>query len=152
VFDEANIQFTGGGNGPYYSLLSRTGYSPLYFMAILAHPLFEGVIKSGASEFRGAYYSHGKQFMERLPIRTINFADAAELKLHDDLVAMVKQVISTKKSYQDMQNPARKVVLRRKLEFLEAGLLEQVNQLYGITAADIKTALSDQIFITDFEE
>jgi methylase of polypeptide subunit release factors len=152
VFDEANIQFTGGGNGPYYSLLSHTGYSPLYFMAILAHPLFEGVIKSGASEFRGAYYSHGKQFMERLPIRTINFADAAELKLHDDLVVMVKQVISTKKSYQDMQNPARKVVLRRKLEFMEAGLLEQVNQLYGITAADIKTALSDQIFITDFEE
>jgi type I restriction-modification system DNA methylase subunit len=152
MFDQANLKFTGGGNGPYYSLLSRTGYSPLYFLAILAHPLFEGMVKSGASEFRGAYYSHGKQFIEKLPVRAINFAEPAELKLHDDIVVAVKQIIAAKKTYQDMQNPAKKTVLKRKLEFLEAGLMEQVNQLYGITAADIKTALSDQIFITDFEE
>jgi len=152
VYDEENIQFTGGGNGPYYSLLSITNYSPLYFMAILSHPLFEGIIKSGASEFRGAYYSHGKQFMEKLPIKEINFADPTELKLHDDIVDLAEQVIAAKRNYLGMQNPARKTVLRRKLEFLETGLQDQVNQLYGITAADISTALSDQIFTTNFEE
>ncbi|QKJ32871.1 Eco57I restriction-modification methylase domain-containing protein [Mucilaginibacter mali] len=152
ILDEANLQFTGGGNGPYYCLLSRTDYSPLYFLAILAHPLFEAMVKSGASEFRGAYYSHGKQFIERLPIKAINFAEPAELKLHNDIVAVVKQIIAAKRTYQDAENSAKSTVLARKLAFLETGLVEQINQLYGITAADIRTALSDQIFITDFEE
>ncbi|MEZ2443348.1 N-6 DNA methylase [Chitinophaga sp. RCC_12] len=152
VFDEENIKFTGGGNGPYYSLLSHMEYSPLYFQAILAHPLFEGIIKSGASEFRGAYYSHGKQFMEKLPIRAINFTEPAERKLHDDIVQLVKQIIAAKRTYQSMQNPDRKAVLKRSLEYLKNGLLEQVNQLYGITTEDIRIVLSDQSFITNFED
>jgi len=61
VYDVDNLQFTGGGNGPYYSLISNSEYSPLYLLGILSHPLFEAMVKAGASEFRGAYYSHGAQ-------------------------------------------------------------------------------------------
>ncbi len=152
VFDQAQLQFTGGGNGPYYSLLSAGQYSPLFIMGILAHPLFEAMVKSGASEFRGAYYSHGKQFIEKLPIKAINFDVAADLKLHNDIADAVRKIITAKKNYQEMQNPAKKTILKRKLIFLEAALVNRINQLYNITADDIRTALSDQIFITDFEE
>lgn len=152
IFDHINLQFTGGGNGPYYSLISRDGYSPLYFQAILSHPLFEAMVKAGASEFRGAYYSHGKQFIEKLPIRAINFAEQADVTLHDQIVAAVEQVIATKQAVINATNPAKRTVLKRKLVYLETALVDTINNLYGITDADIQIALSDQIFITNFEE
>lgn len=73
ICDDNNLQFTGGGNGPYYSLITNTAYSPLFILGILSHPIFEAIVKAGASEFRGDYYSHGKQFIENLPIKKIDF-------------------------------------------------------------------------------
>lgn len=75
VLDTRNLLFTGGGNGPYYGLLNKSNYSLLYFLGILSHPVIESMVKSGASEFRGSYYSHGKQFIEKLPIKKIDFTN-----------------------------------------------------------------------------
>ena len=76
VLDTKELFFTGGGNGPYYGLISRSEYSLYYILGILSHPIIERMVKAGASVFRGAYYSHGKQFLERLPIRKIDFNSA----------------------------------------------------------------------------
>src|SRR5690606_24949905 len=90
VYDQENLQFTGGGNGPYYSLFTNSEYSLFYILGILAHPVIEAMVKSGASEFRGTYYSHGKQFIENLPIRKIDFDNPDEKRQHDDIVKTVK--------------------------------------------------------------
>ncbi len=85
TLDKQNVQFTGGGNGPYYSLVNVSNYDILYFMGILSHPLFENMVKAGASEFRGAYYSHGKQFIENIPVREIDQNN------HDEVSSYTRQ-------------------------------------------------------------
>lgn len=97
AYDEANLQFTGGGNGPYYALIPKTEYSLFYLMGILSHPVFEAMIKAGASEFRGAYYSHGKQFIENLPIRSIDFdSTTPEKGYYDAIIKTTQEIIATK--------------------------------------------------------
>jgi type I restriction-modification system DNA methylase subunit len=144
VFDESNLQFTGGGNGPYYSLFTSSEYSLYYILGILSHPLFEAMVKSGASEFRGAYYSHGKQFIENLPIRKIDFTNQEEVKLHNELVKTVKSLIATKATFNGNYISAKKKVMGHKLDLLFNSLVEQVNSLYGITSEELNTVLNDE--------
>jgi hypothetical protein len=152
IYDENNLQFTGGGNGPYYSLISSSSYSPFYLLGILSHPLFEAMVKAGASEFRGAYYSHGKQFLENLPIAQIDFTNAAQKKQHNDIVKTVKQLIATKDNYIKLYYGAKKNILQRKIDFLNNSLINQINLLYQITDDEMNTVLSDEMFLTDLNE
>jgi type I restriction-modification system DNA methylase subunit len=152
IYDKMNILFTGGGNGPYYSLISNSSYSPLYFLGILAHPVFEAMVRAGASEFRGAYYSHGKQFIEDIPIRQIDFTNTKDKKLHDDIVKTVEKLITAKAAFRSADIPSKKNVQRRKLDFLFSGLKDQVNNLYNIKKEDVDLVLADEMFVTELNE
>lgn len=152
IYDVQNIQFTGGGNGPYYSLISNSDYSPLYILGILTHPVIEAMVKSSASEFRGAYYSHGKQFIENLPISKIDFTNAEAKKLHSNVVKTVEQLIATRASFRSVYNVAKKRVHERMYAHLFSSLVKQVNDLYGITEEDVNTVLEDAMFETDLNE
>lgn len=148
VYDEINIQFTTGGNGPYYSLINNSEYSIFYFQGILSHPLFECMVKAGASEFRGAYYSHGKQFIEHLPIRNIDPENSEEKQLYDLIVRSVQSLIETKQlllaalgSDQD--------ILQRKLNTVENILIRAINKLYDISEEEFEMVMNDPMFTTD---
>lgn len=143
ICDDNNLQFTGGGNGPYYSLISNTAYSPLFILGILSHPLFEAMVKAGASEFRGAFYSHGKQFIENLPVKVIDFADSKQLGQHNAIAATVKKLIDTKDAYNQAHLESKKKVLQGKIDYLNTNLINQINTLYQITDAEIDTVLND---------
>jgi methylase of polypeptide subunit release factors len=152
IHDLDNLQFTGGGNGPYYSLISNSEYSPLYLLGILSHPLFEAMVKAGASEFRGAYYSHGKQFIENLPVRQIDFTDKAQVKQYNEIVKTVEQLIAAKQGYNQVYLGARKRVFERKIDFLFDKLVALINKLYGISTDEMNIVLNDEIFLIDLNE
>lgn len=152
VFDENNLQFTGGGNGPYYSLFTSSEYSLYYILGILSHPIFEALVKSGASEFRGSYYSHGKQFIENLPIKKIDFTNAEETKFHNEIVKTVKSLIATKATYNGIYITAKKKVMQNKMDLLFNTLVEQVNSLYGITNDELNTVLNDEELNNELNE
>lgn len=152
IYDEENLQFTGGGNGPYYSLISSSDYSPLFILGILSHPVFEAMVKYGASEFRGAYYSHGKQFIENLPIKRIDFSDKEQLKQYNEIWKTVKQLIETKQNFHQIYIGSKKRILERKINFLSNNLISLINELYGITAEEMALVLNDEIFLTDLND
>jgi hypothetical protein len=150
VYDKANLQFTGGGNGPYYSLIPKTEYSLLYLMGILSHPVFEAMIKAGASEFRGAYYSHGKQFIENLPIRTIDSAsNSPEKGYYDAIIKTTQDIITAKEVFAKTSLAAKKTVLQRKIDYLFKELISTINALYGIDMDDIDSIKGNKLFLTE---
>lgn len=149
ALDKDDIQFTGGGNGPYYALLNRSKYSLNYFLGILSHPLFENMVKSGASEFRGAYYSHGKQFIENLPIRTIDWKEKVDVDLYNLIVQTVDELMTTKKEYLGGSYGSNRTVLKRKLDTLQEYLIDSVNKLYQISSDDYNVVMNDEMFKTE---
>ena len=155
VYDESNMQFTGGGNGPYYSIVGRANYSLLYIMAILSHPVFEGMVKARASEFNGEYYSHGKQFIQDLPIWRIDFNSAAERSQHDEIVRTVTRLIDAKARARATSISADKAVHNRNAARLERQMRAQVGALYGLTDGDVSTVAEDEILygrVTETEQ
>lgn len=152
VYDENNLKFTGGGNGPYYSLLNTAPYSLLYIAAILSHPLFEAMVKAGASEFRGEYYSHGKQFIESLPIKTIDFANKSEKSQHDEIVSAVEEIIHTKKQIADEPLQDKRRSLTAKLVHVTKHCETLVNKLYGITIDELQIVSDSSLLLAATNE
>ncbi|MBN2285452.1 MAG: N-6 DNA methylase [Tissierellales bacterium] len=145
VLDTSNLLFTGGGNGPYYGLLNKSNYSLLYFLGILSHPVIESMVKAGASEFRGSYYSHGKQFMLNLPIRKIDFSNQDDAKRYNEVVKIVRNLIKTTAQFKSEKNSTRKKVLDRKLGTLYGQLIGLINDLYQISDEEFATVMNDEM-------
>lgn len=142
ALDNDDIVFTGGGNGPYYALrpTQANGMSIQYLQGILYHPVIEAMAKDAASEFRGDYYSHGKQFVENLPIKVINFNDPIEKELHDKIIYLVNALTSITNGMYQAKTPEEKDLIKRRFDMTAAALEEKVTILYGLTEAEVRLA------------
>ncbi|RHW41946.1 endonuclease [Neobacillus notoginsengisoli] len=145
VLDKNNLLFTGGGNGPYYGLINESNYSLNYFLGILSHPVIESMVKAGASEFRGSYYSHGKQFIEKIPIKKIDFTNQAEVDKYNTVVTTVESLIINTRKVKVEENVSHKKMLKRRLDALFNQLIQVINSLYKISDAEFATVLNDEM-------
>ena len=103
------------------------------------------MIKAGASEFKGSYYSHGKQFMLNLPIRKIDFSNRDDTKRYNEVVKIVRDLISTTAQFKAEKNSTRKKVLDRKLGTLFGQLIKLINDLYQISDEEFATVINDEM-------
>ncbi len=134
VYDNKDIIFSGGGNGPYYGLRLQTDspYSIFYIQAILCNPVIEAMIKTGkTSNFKGGYYSHGKQFIECLPFMTIDFNNPQEKRIHDIIANSVKRLSILNSYKQNTKIPHKKQIFERRINNLKNDITKHVNCLYG---------------------
>jgi type I restriction-modification system DNA methylase subunit len=137
AYDDQDIVFTGGGNGPYYGLRpsTETELSIHYLQAVLSHPVIEAMVRG--SLFRGGYRSHGKQFVKDLPIHQIDFADADEKAVHDKIVDLVKTLIQTTERAATATIPAQRRQAKQQAQRLHQAVERQIGGLYGITSTDL---------------
>ncbi|MCO0598513.1 Eco57I restriction-modification methylase domain-containing protein [Peribacillus butanolivorans] len=141
TYDDENIIFSGGGNGPYYGLrtLQEDNHSIFYILAVLSHPAIEAIIKTGkTSRFRGGYYSHGKQFIEGLPFKNIDFQNEAETHYHDSIVQNVQILIEIKKQLSFASLYQQRERLKRRAEIVNKRINSHIEALYNITEHDME--------------
>ncbi|MDP1779188.1 MAG: hypothetical protein Q8K73_02840, partial [Anaerolineales bacterium] len=70
-------------------------------------------LKTYSSPFSGGYYAYNRQYIEQLPIRSINFSDPAEKAQHEKMVSLVERMLALHKSLKSTQNPQEAVRLTR---------------------------------------
>jgi methylase of polypeptide subunit release factors len=136
AFDDNNIMMTGGGNGPYY-LIRPMGGAPetnFFLLAVLHHPLSEAMIRTHTSPFRGGYYSHGKQFIEHLPVPPATPAQRAEIE------ALVGQLIGANDAALAARMPHQKTLHERNAAALRDQIEARVSVLFGLSLVDLKHA------------
>ena len=134
TLDDQNIVVTGGGNGPYYLVRPKqeTRLSIRYLLAILCYPVIEAMVSARSSHFRGDYYSHGKQFIAPLPVRTLNLDQADEKRTHDRIVDLVDNLIDVSRSARNATTPRVRVAFNRQREELLEELLRDLDQIYRV--------------------
>lgn len=134
VYDNDLIAFTGGGNGPFYGLEMKPAAqeSIFYIQAILNHWFIERLVKSKASKFRGDYYSHGKQFIETLPIYKIDFNDPTEAEKHREIVEHVQTIMTLKQQLEVAPNAAQRAVIERSITAVNNNLNSAIDELYQV--------------------
>jgi hypothetical protein len=133
AYDQDNITVTGGGNGPYYMIRPRPGaaVSDAFLLAILHHPLSEAMIRTNTSPFRGGYYSHGKQFIEHLPMPMVGDADRVAIE------QLVHDVIAANDAARNARTPHQRSVHERNAAALRDQIEARVTTVFGLTPADM---------------
>lgn len=128
TYDETDIVATGGGNGPYYMIRSKDeDEAPDEFLlAVLDHPLMEAFIRTKTSAFRGGYYSHGKQFIEDLPLPVVSATE------RDKIVAIVRSLIDTHQQLADSRTPHDADRLLRRTKALRQQIEDLVTAAFGL--------------------
>jgi len=134
VLDEECIAFTGGGNGPYYGLRLKDDVrvSLLYVQALLNHWLLEYIVKTTSSFFRGGYYSHSKQFIEKLPIYEIDFNDQNDVQSYDAIIRAVSRLMELNAECA-ICTPQRRTVAERAIRSQQKLLDMSIDSLYGVS-------------------
>ena len=87
---------------------------------------------------RGGFFRYFTQFIERLPIRRIDFTKPAEKKVHDQLVGMVDQIMLLHRQLAAAKSPPDKEALTRQLGAIARQIDTLVCGLYGIGSDEIR--------------
>jgi len=109
-----------------------------YLLGVLNSRLLRSLFPLVSAPFRGAWLSANRQFLSQLPIRTIDFADKADVARHDKMVAMVRRMLDLNKRVAEMKAGHKRVVIEREIAATDRAIDELVYELYGLTDKEIR--------------
>ncbi|NQE53166.1 hypothetical protein C5S29_06200 [ANME-1 cluster archaeon GoMg3.2] len=134
-------------NGTYYldnvdvgglTLKDDSDNNYKYILALLNSKLLSFYLTRISTPFRGGFYSCNKQYLSKLPIRTINFSNPAEKAQHDKLVALVESMLELQKKHHETRMECDKELYERQIKIKDAQIDRLVYDLYGLTEEEVK--------------
>jgi type I restriction-modification system DNA methylase subunit/predicted type IV restriction endonuclease len=128
-----------------YSLNKTCFFTPSndkYLLGILNSRTIWFFLKSLCSVLgdaqKGGRLLQQKIYLEQLPIRTIDFDNPAEKKMHDNLVGLVDEMLKLNKELQGKSFDSEREPLERQIAATDKKIDELVYQLYGLTEEEIR--------------
>ncbi|HEV8328158.1 MAG TPA: N-6 DNA methylase [Nitrospiraceae bacterium] len=152
IFDGPKIIFPDICKAPRFSLersgkyLANTAYclgvDDPYLLGILNSRLFWFAIGNLSIPFgvRAGQYRYRLiyQYMEKVPIRVIDFTSKADKDTHGQMVALVERSLDLHTRISSAQTPAEKERLQRQIDATDQEIDRLVYNLYGLTEEEIK--------------
>lgn len=109
-----------------------------YILGILNAALLTFVFSKISSEIRGGFFRWKRQYMQTLPIRTIDFDNPEEKTLHDKLVSLVERMLELHKRKAALPPSAERDKIEREIAITDDRIDDIVYGLYGITDEERK--------------
>jgi hypothetical protein len=110
----------------------------LYLLGLLNSKVLDFIIHAISSTKQGGYYEYKPMYVSKLPIRTINFSDPVDKAYHDQMLALVTQMLDLNKRLQEANLEHEKTLLQRQIEATEVTINKLVYELYGLTNEEVK--------------
>ena len=137
IADRASFALDEGGDYAFTSgygitLRSDVRESPKYVLALLNSTPLDAYLKSISTTMRGGFFRYFTQFIERLPIRRIDFTKPSEKKAHDQLVGMADQIMLLHSHLAAAKSPPDKESLTRQIGAVAGQIDSLVCGLYGV--------------------
>lgn len=133
--------FTLDGEGVF---VDKTCYflptSDKYLLGLLNSKLIFYYFSSIGVQRRGGYYEYLAQYVEKLPIRKINFDDPADVECHDRMVALVEEMLHLKREHAAAEAAFedRRHALAHRIAQVDREIDTLVYGLYGLTPEEIR--------------
>ncbi|RKX92531.1 MAG: hypothetical protein DRP84_09855 [Spirochaetes bacterium] len=103
TLDEEGIYyFVGGGNAGGYGIILKEGYNYHYILGLLNSNVLEFYLKNISTIFRGRFYSYGRRFIEKLPIKLPK--NKKEQKIAKEITKKVDLILKQSKIRQKVEN------------------------------------------------
>ncbi|HOC92471.1 MAG TPA: Eco57I restriction-modification methylase domain-containing protein [bacterium] len=127
----------------YGIILKDESLSPLYLLGLLNSKLLFHHLKSIGTSLRGGYIRFWTQFLEKLPVRQINFNNDEDKKAHDTIVSLVKTMLDLRIKIINSKTPDEIIRVERLATATDSRIDSLVFKLYEIADADIRIIEKD---------
>jgi predicted type IV restriction endonuclease len=79
-----------------------------------------------------------QSYLEKLPIRTIDFSNRSDKAKYNKMVSFVEQMLELNKKLAGIKNPEEKTRIQRQIDATDSQIDKLVYDLYGLTEEEIK--------------
>ena len=125
-------------SGYAITLKGNVEESPKYILGLLNSKVLNFFLKNISTTMRGGFFRYFTQFIQRLPIRQINFSDPSDKARHDRMVKLVEQMLSLHKRLSAAKTPDEKTRLQRQIDATYHQIDQLVYELYCLTDKEIQ--------------
>jgi|SRR5215208_5325557 len=101
-----------------------------YATRLLARPL--------SSHFQGGYFAYEPRYLERIPIRTIDFSDPEDVARRDRMVELVEQMLGLHERLVGARIERERTVMWHQISATDRQIDRLVYELYGLTNDEIR--------------
>ncbi len=129
---EKDIYFVGGGNAGGYAIVPKRLEMIKYYLALLNSRLFDYLLQSRSSRFRGGYYSYARRFIGVLPILE------TQSQIQDSFTSLVDKIMGLNREFGYSKNPHDNTFVIKEIDAIEKQIDTLVYELYGLTEKEIK--------------
>ncbi|HIJ06840.1 MAG: Type IIS restriction enzyme Eco57I [Methanomicrobiales archaeon 53_19] len=133
-------QFTIDRDGGFYN--ANTCYNlfkyDTYLLGILNSNLINFYYRNMAAVYRGGYLRFFSQYVELLPIRTIDPSNPDDVARHDRIVALVERILDLNNKVSGVREAHARELMKRQIEAIDAEIDKEVYELYGLTEEEIR--------------
>ena len=123
--------------GGYGVTAAKTNTNLSYLCGLLNSQLLDTYLKQVSTNFRGGYFAANKQYIEQLPIRTINFSNSQDKARHDRMVQLVDQMLEAKKQLAAARSEGDQNFYESKCATLDRQIDSLVYELYDLTPEEV---------------
>ena len=113
-----------------------------YLFGLIGSKTLDYYMHSISSTKQGWHFEYKPIYISKLPIRTINFNDPADMTRHDQMVRLVDQMLELNKKLAESKMPQTTEMLRRQIEKTDRQIEHLVYELYDLTEEEIKIVVS----------
>jgi len=137
---------SGGGGGGGYGIILRedTQLAYEYVLGLLNSRLLDSYLKQVSTPYRGGYFAYNRQYIEQLPIRTIDFSDPTDKTHHDRIVELAETMLKLHKQLAAVKTSHEKTAIQRQIDATDKQIDQLVYKLYGLTEEEIGIGLTDE--------
>ncbi|MDE2777880.1 MAG: Eco57I restriction-modification methylase domain-containing protein [Chloroflexota bacterium] len=108
----------------------------LYLYGLLNSKVLDFVMHQIASTKQGGYYEYKPMYLAQLPIRTIDFDNPADVAMHDDMVALVDEMLGLHRQLAGA-SAVKRGVLEALIERTDRAIDGLVYELYGLRRDEV---------------
>ncbi len=136
---------SGGGGGGRYGITLKHDHKIRYeyVLGLMNSKLLDVFLKSFSCTFSGGYYAYNRQYIERLPIHTIDFSSPADRERHDRMVALVEEMLALHRQRAAARTDHEQTSLKRQIDATDRRIDRLVYDLYNLTEEEIRIVEKD---------
>jgi TaqI-like C-terminal specificity domain len=117
--------------------------SARYVLGLLNSRVLDFYLKKVSTPLRGGYFRYFTQFIEQLPIRPIDFSNAADKARHDRMVQLLEHMLTLHKQLALAKAPHDKTVLPTQIDATDRQIDRLVYDLHELTDEEIRIVEGD---------
>ncbi|MEI6608209.1 MAG: TaqI-like C-terminal specificity domain-containing protein [Deltaproteobacteria bacterium] len=109
-----------------------------YILGLLNSRLLQKIFEIHNPQMVGKVFAEVKViYVERLPIRTIDFNKPAEKKIHENMVQLVDQMLALHKQLPEAKTSHEQTLIQRQIDATDRQIDKLVYELYSLTEEEI---------------